>query len=99
MKRVRKVSYSRKDIMNRDRVNAFRNRKKILRSALNDPETRNTLYAEDNPSISDNFNHQNVRESLRSWVNCHGIAVRAVNDLLKILVAEGIFSWFFLHIL
>lgn len=33
-----------------------------------------------------------LKQSLRSWVNCHGITTRAVNDLLKILIKSGIMN-------
>lgn len=30
-----------------------------------------------------------LKELLRSWTNCHGISTKAVNDLLRILIASG----------
>lgn len=99
MVRYRKKKYnSRNNLTNQDRVNAYRYRKRILKDALsNATSERETTQYEENestyPSISDNFDsNRTVRELLRSWVNCHGITTIAVNDLLKILIFEGIFK-------
>lgn len=35
-----------------------------------------------------------LNQLLRSWVNCHGITTRAVNDLLKILRNSGAIVFF-----
>lgn len=83
-------------ILNHDRVNTHRNRKRMFRKVFNDLESENTQYVEDQPSISDNYEYYYsevpVKEMLRCWANCHGITARALNDLLKILIGEGDFS-------
>lgn len=40
---------------------------------------------------------KSLKELLRSWVNCHGITTRAVNDLLGILVAASKIKFAFIH--
>lgn len=80
--------------MNRYRVNAYRNRRRILANAIADAESEIAQSEQSeciDPSINDNFNSDHtIRELIRAWVNCHGVTTRAVNDLLKILVSAGI---------
>lgn len=93
-----KTNYSRNNLMNRDRVNAYRNRKRILRNVLNNTALEINFVNEECelPTIADNFHtNKTIRELLRSWVNCHGVTTRAVNDLLKILLCAGVLSHFF----
>lgn len=93
-----KTNYSRNNLMNRDRVNAYRNRKRILRNVLNNTALEINFVNEECelPTIADNFHtNKTIRELLRSWVNCHGVTTRAVNDLLKILLCAGVLNHFF----
>lgn len=96
MARSKKQSNNAKRInfMTKVRVNRFRNKKKILAKALKNIETLSgeTENLEDNNIfIPDGFeSDEPLRDLLRSWVNCHGITTRAVNDLLKILKASGL---------
>lgn len=41
------------------------------------------------PEFQMSNNNTPLKEFIRSWVNCHGIATRAVNDLLRILNSAG----------
>lgn len=95
-----RVSHSnqRSVLMNRNRVNKFRYKEKILDE---NNKWGNTLFQDslntetnDDTSMFDSINEPNITSLLRSWVNCHGITTRAVNDLLGILRRSGCYQFF-----
>lgn len=82
-------SNKRNKLMNKNRVQRFRARRRILNETV---EEREILHQSQdiNLSVAEEFeNKKNTRDLLRSWVNCHSITTRAVNDLLKILRNAG----------
>lgn len=68
---------------------------------INSLLAKRRLEAEDNQYVSEDSQESNiavdvqksVAEMLRSWINCHGITTRAVNDLLQILKKSGNIKW------
>lgn len=89
---MRKKSYTRKAIANRFRVQRFRQKNQIL-NHYNQPEPSENHEYEEIPEIA---NNTSTRDLLTSWVNFHGVTMRAVNDLLKILKKAG---WYDIYII
>lgn len=99
MARTKERSKKRSDAMNRYRVNKHRAKKRILQRANNEHDwpLRETNFEQSHntetsieDSVSD-LNDVDVKSLLRSWVNCHKITTRAVNDLLKIFKRAGLY--------
>lgn len=100
MVRVNKIaidrSKQRSSIMNRNRVRKFRVKKQMLKETNNGDhelfqeslQSQNTTDTND-ASMFDSANGTNINCLLRSWVNCHAITTRAVNDLLGLLKSTG----------
>lgn len=103
MVRVNKNRAQRAILMNRNRVRKFRFKNEILNRVNNceDELFQESLQSQSttdtnntDASMFDSTNVTNIKCLLRSWVNCHGITTRAVNDLLRILKSAGFYLLF-----
>lgn len=91
---MRSRNHSRKAISNRNRVKRFRNRERIWNNVakyVNQTQqpTNTTNTEQSDESIPDIQNEKSTKDLLRAWIDYHGITMRAVNDLLKILNGAG----------
>lgn len=59
-------------------------------AVLQEMQSRHIDHVLSPPELTTNINNcVTLKESIRSWVNVHGISTRAVNDLLKIMSTAG----------
>lgn len=84
---------SRKNLSNKYRVQTYRARQRIFRSTENRAIEHSERIRSDHLIFEDESfpiqSQKTTRELLKSWVNIHGVTMRSVNDLLKILNKAG----------
>lgn len=91
-KKKQKVKKIRVDAKNRMKTwravqSLIEQRRRAVEEEFNENYFDESIEIPTDIAIADDIS---LKQLLRSWVNCHGITTRAVNDLLKILKRTGI---------
>lgn len=86
---ARARNFNRNAIQNKYRVNRCRIKKRFLKNAEEFFVQSHQSIDSCDESVYEIATNKSTRELLRSWVNYHGVTMRAVNDLMKILKKAG----------